>query len=103
MTFLKSASYLLGEARFTQSSQWLLENSAVIVQDDSGLPFHELEHGWALRFFGRYVTPSHPFADRGQPALAAAFARRSPPLLPFSLGYHAGAASSHLVVASKER
>jgi hypothetical protein len=102
VTFLKSASFLLGEPRFTQTTQWLLEQSAVLVQDDSGVPFHQLEHGWALRFFGRYVPPGHPFADRAQPALAAAFARRTPSPLPFSFGYHTTADHSHLLVASKE-
>ncbi len=103
VTFLKAASFLLGEARFSRTVQWIEESSAVIVQDDSGIPFREFEHGWALRFFGRYVTPSSPFRDKGQPALAAAFARRTPPRLPFSLGYHADADSSHLLVAAKER
>ena len=102
VTFLKAASFLLGEARFSQTVPWIEEASAVIVQDDSGVPFHELEHGWALCFFGRYAAPGPPFRDKGQPALAAAFARRTPPRLPFALGYHADAQSSHLLVASKE-
>ncbi len=73
------------------------------MQDDSGIPYRDLEHGWALRFFGRYVTPGSPFRDKGQPALAAAFARRASPRLAVLAGLPLRAASSHLLVASKER
>ncbi len=77
VTFVKAASYLIGEARFSYVRQMILEDSAVVVQDDSGIPFHHFDGRWAMRFFGRYERPSSPFEDRLQADLAEAFARRA--------------------------
>jgi hypothetical protein len=101
VTFLKAASYLLAEPRFSSVSRILLEDSDVVVQDDSGLRFRALGPPWVRRLFGRYETPVSPFQDRVQPDLAAAFTSRSPPLLPFGIGYHVDAKSSNLLLAAK--
>jgi hypothetical protein len=103
VTFLKAASYLLAEPRFSSTRRMLLEDSDVIVQDDSGLPFHHLAAGWALRLFGRYETPVSPFEDRLQPDLQAAYASRTPHPLPFGIGYHIDANRSNLLLAAKVR
>ena len=99
VTFMKAASYLLGDARFSFARRLILEVSDAIVQDDSGVPFSDLHDGWTTRLFGRYVAPLEPFQDRAQPDLASAFAAQRPPPLPFGIGYHALSRRSNLVVA----
>ncbi len=101
VAFVKAASYLLPEPRFSAVRQALLEDGAVLVQDDTGVPFHDLGEGWAMRFFGRYEAPGSPFEDREQPDLRAAFERRARSPLPFGLGYHVEARRSNLLVAVK--
>jgi hypothetical protein len=99
VTFVKAASYLLGETRFSFVRQLLLEGSAALVEDDTGIPFRELDARWATRLFGRYVTPGAPFQDRVQPDLETAFAVRARASLPFGVGYHVSPGSSSLLVA----
>lgn len=103
VSFLKAASYLLAEPRFSFVRRMILEDSDVVVQDDTGIPFHAFDARWALRFFGRYEAPLSPFQDRLQPDLQREFARRAPSPLPFGIGYHVEARSSNLLVASKVR
>jgi hypothetical protein len=98
ITLIKAASYLLGEDRFTYVRRLLLEGSAALVQDDTGLPFRDIDARWATRLFGRYVGPAEPFLDRAQPDLEAAFARQPLSPLPFGIGYHVDARSSNLLV-----
>ncbi len=40
MSFLKAASYLMHRGTFTTVRDFLLRNSDIIVEDDSGIPFH---------------------------------------------------------------
>jgi hypothetical protein len=101
VTFLKAASYLVGEDRFSYVRRLLLEDTAALVQDDTGIPFHDLDGRWAMRLFGRYVAPDEPFRDRVQPDLESAFARQAPSPLPFGIGYHVFPRSSNLLVAAR--
>jgi hypothetical protein len=101
VTFVKAAMYLLAEPRFSQLRQAILDDSAVVVQDDTGVPFRHFDERWAVRLFGRYETPGSPFEERDQRDLHAAFDRRSPSLLPFGIGYHVDVRRSNLLIASK--
>jgi hypothetical protein len=101
VTFLKAASYLVGEDRFSYVRRLLLEDTAALVQDDTGIPFHDLDGRWAMRLFGRYVAPDEPFRDRMQPDLEDAFARQAPSPLPFGIGYHVFSRRSNLLVAAR--
>jgi hypothetical protein len=101
VTLLKAASYLLGEERFSYLRHLLLEESAVIVQDDTGIPFHDLSAPWATRLYGRYVPPVEPFADRAQPDLESAYARQPSLPLPFGIGYNVFPRNSNLLVATR--
>jgi hypothetical protein len=103
VTFLKAASYLLAEDRFSYVRRLLIDGSDAIVQDDSGIPFRDLDTRWAKRLFGAYVAPRPPFEDRLQPALRDAFAGCSPAALPFAIGYHFDPDASNLLLASKTR
>ena len=88
-TLLKSASYLLHGEEFRKLRNVLLEVSAFLVQDDSGLPYGMLlRRGWDVRLYGRYEVPIPPFESAYQPLLARAYESRRPQSLPFFFGYH---------------
>ena len=87
VTMLKSASYLLHYSMFSKMKANVLEKSAAIVQDDSGVPFKDLEgKGWTFEKFGRFSHPLPYFKKHQQPDLARAF-RADAKKLPFRYGY----------------
>jgi hypothetical protein len=87
---LKSASYLLHGSHFRQLRRVLLEDSAVIVQDDTGVPYKLLQQaGYELSLFGQYEQPVKLFEERYQPDLEDAFAHSGAgEALPFPFGYN---------------
>jgi hypothetical protein len=99
--FLKAASYLLAEARFSALRQAIVADAAALVQDDTGIPFAHLGERWTTRLYGRYEAPGSPFEDREQSDLRAAYERRATSPLPFGFGYHVEARRSNLMVAVK--
>lgn len=55
-TFLKSASYLLHTDDFSTVREWILSRSALLVQDDSGVPLRYLNREtWNINPFGAYL------------------------------------------------
>lgn len=89
-TLLKSASYLLHITEFRRMRNTILDMSAFILQDDTGVPYAQLlKAGWNVRPYGTYVVPIPPFERQYQPELTAVFARDNPQPLPFRFGYHA--------------
>jgi hypothetical protein len=73
---------------FSQVRRFLLEQSTLIVQDDSGIPLRHFDDQWAVRFFGNYTGPIEIFAKHYQPDLRAAYERSHPAPLGFAFGYH---------------
>ncbi len=104
-TLLKASSYLAGDPAFTRLREALLEDSDLIVQDDSGLPYRDLAAKWAVVLYGTYQRPDAPFQDRAQADLAAAYAAArtagQSPELPFGIGYATVAERSNLLVARR--
>ena len=85
-SLIKSASYLLHNAHFAGVRKLLLNNSATIVQDDSGIPLTYFEATkWRLLAFGHYAGPISMFANFYQPRMAELFQNASP--LEFGIGY----------------
>src|SRR5260370_24943207 len=71
---VKSASYLLHSGGFTKVRDFLLANSAVMVQDYSGIPLRYYDpKKWDLQPFGRYLGPIGVFPGRYQPNYAPPF------------------------------
>ncbi|MBX3226186.1 MAG: hypothetical protein KIT84_28565 [Labilithrix sp.] len=101
VTFLKAAMYLLGEARFSYLRQTILDESAVVLQDDTGVPLRCFDARWAMRFYGAYEPPPPAYADRAESDLKVALEHRSVAALPFGFGYHVQPAKACLVVATK--
>jgi len=90
VTFLKSASYLLHQERFSVIRKAILEESRAVVTDPSGMPFSAMETGnWDIALYGSYDGPISTFAEFPQPSLSAAYSSGGYPVksLPFGLGY----------------
>src|SRR5262252_379166 len=78
-SLLKSASYLMHAGNFTLVRDWLLANSATIIQDDSGIPLANYDaRKWRFFPFGRYDGPIDKFPDRYQERYAELFGRAEP-------------------------
>ena len=87
-SLLKAASYLLHEGGFDTVRNFLLQNSAAILQDDSGIPVHFFTPDrWTLRFFGIYTGPVALFKKFDQADLRQYYATSSPKPLTFGFGY----------------
>ena len=73
-SLIKSASYLLHKPHFAGVRKLLLNNSATILQDDSGIPLAYFEATkWRLQPFGHYAGPIPMFASFYQPRMANCF------------------------------
>jgi hypothetical protein len=89
VSLLKAASYLMHTEGFAGVRNFLLNNSRVIIQDDSGIPLRAFPKNWKVDFYGRYVPHEEMFAKYDQPDLAAIYNRPPiPPELGFAFGYH---------------
>jgi hypothetical protein len=97
-SLLKSASYLLHSGNFTIVRDFLLANSATIVQDDSGVPlaFYSSKK-WRLFPFGRYAGPIAEFPGRYQEQYADLFRRAQP--MDFGIGYRWRSHESNLLLS----
>lgn len=87
-SFLKSASYLPHQSGFTQVRDFLLDRSATILQDDSGIPLARFDsQKWAFRTFGRNVTPIGIFPEYHQQKLKELHQKGPENRLDFGFGY----------------
>ena len=98
--FVKSASYLLHSGGFSKVRNLLLEQSATILQDDSGIPLAYFDQRkWRLQPFGRYVGPLSIFANSYQAKMGELFRKATP--IDFGLGYRFRRNESNLLLAEK--
>lgn len=102
-SLLKAASYLLHEGGFETVRNFLLQNSAAVLQDDSGIPVHYFTPDkWTLRFFGIYTGPIDLFKKFFQPDLRQYYAASSPKPLTFGFGYRWSSRTSTMILAVKK-
>jgi hypothetical protein len=89
-TFLKSASYLLHGSDFSIVRNLLLQDSRLILEDDSGIPLRYLKAPkWTVSFFGKYDKPIKDFNYGYQPDMAKVYSDpKAIKPLTFSFGYH---------------
>ncbi len=99
-SLIKSASYLLYSNEFSSARDFLLNNSAVLIQDDSGIPLSYFDSGkWQFSPFGRYAGPIAEFPGRYQPKYAELFRNSQP--MDFGIGYRWRPYESNLLLAVK--
>jgi hypothetical protein len=97
-SLIKSASYLLHSGNFTTVRNFLLNNSATIIQDDSGIPLaYYSTKKWRFFPFGRYLGPINEFPGRYQDSYAALFRRAQP--IDFGIGYRWRTPESNLLLS----
>jgi hypothetical protein len=100
-SFVKSASYLLHSGGFSTIRDFMLDHSASILQDDSGIPVKYFDRSkWQFQPFGRYLGPIGIFAQHYQPQMSEVFRRQSSPI-DFGLGYRWRVNESNLLLAQK--
>ena len=99
-SLIKSASYLLHAGNFTTVREFLLANSATIIQDDSGIPLaYYNPKKWRFFPFGRYAGPIAEFPGRYQEQYAELFRRSQP--MDFGIGYRWRSYESNLLLSVK--
>ncbi len=54
---LKSTSYSLHQKQFSKIREFIIDNTHIIVQDDTGIPFQELEKYYNIKKLGSYKGP----------------------------------------------
>ncbi len=105
-TLLKATSYMLHDSSFSRIRSIILDRSALILQDDTGIPWRMLASGsFDVQLYGDYEKPyGKVFQFRMQRDLRAAYEdpqRRVKPLN-FRIGYGAGKVASNLQLARRK-
>jgi hypothetical protein len=103
VTLVKSASYLMHKTYFSTTRNLVLSKSRVLVQDDSGVPFHYIDpKTWDVHLYGIYLGPIDLFKDWFQDDLKAAFDEpKNVQPLSFAIGYRHRLESNLLVGVRK--
>ena len=101
-SFVKSASYLMHGGNFVTVRKFLLENSALILQDDSGVPLgHFDSKKWQFQPLGRYLGPIEIFPGTYQPQMSELFRKGNPIPLDFGIGYRWRKNESNMLLATR--
>ncbi|WP_295555235.1 hypothetical protein [uncultured Hyphomicrobium sp.] len=102
-SFVKSASYLMHSDNFATVRDFIVQNTATLVQDDSGVPLRFLEEkSWRISAFGRYLNPISIFSrSTYQPKMRELFTKTAQPL-DFGIGYRWRPNESNLLLAVRE-
>jgi hypothetical protein len=97
-SLIKSASYLLHSGSFSTVRDFILANSATIIQDDSGIPlgYYSVKK-WHFFPFGRYAGPIGEFPSKYQQSYAELFRRAQP--IDFGIGYRWRSYESNLLLS----
>jgi hypothetical protein len=97
-SLIKSASYLLHSGSFSTVRDFILANSATIIQDDSGIPLgYYSAKKWRFFPFGRYAGPISEFPNKYQQSYADLFRRAQP--IDFGIGYRWRSHESNLLLS----
>ena len=87
---------------FSQVRDFLLANSAVLLQDDSGIPLGFFDSKkWQFYPFGRYMAPIAEFPGNYQADYAELFKKSRP--IDFGIGYRWRSNESNLLLTVKSR
>ncbi|GBE44317.1 hypothetical protein BMS3Bbin10_02408 [bacterium BMS3Bbin10] len=99
---IKSASYLLHLGNFSKVRDFILDRSATILQDDSGIPVKYFTTGlWRLRLFGQYSGPIEEFKRFYQRELADLFRTGGAQGVNFGIGYNWHPRRTNILVANR--
>jgi hypothetical protein len=103
--YLKSASYVLFNPNFQIVKKILLEDTKVIFQDDTGVPYRDYisAGNWDVKLYGKYARPVADFGNYTiQPDLRDAYKDSSKVTrINFAYGYHWRTDNASLLVARR--
>ena len=101
-TLLKATSYMTHRPEFSMIRDQVLTNSAAILQDDSGIPYHYFQTaGWKVQLFGDYQRPYGSFRWLEQSDLRKAYASGGAKPLSFRVGYGYSRIPSNLLLGTR--
>ena len=101
-TYLKSASYLMHSEEFSNIRSAILNSSAAVLQDDSGIPFRFFKSPpWEVKLYGNYTGVLDLFQSNFQPDLLDAYQKQTLSVenINFGVGYKFNAGQSNLLLA----
>jgi hypothetical protein len=101
-SFIKSASYLMHGGNFKTIRSFLLAKSALILQDDSGIPLGFFNRkAWQFQPLGRYLGPIEIFPGTYQQQMSELFRTGNPIPLDFGIGYRWRNNESNMLLATR--
>jgi len=102
-TLLKATSYMTHHDDFSTIRGMVLDYSAAVFQDDSGVPYHFFTSDrWKVQLYGEYTKPyGESFAWLEQPDLRQAYLAGGVKPLSMRLGYGFGKVASNLLLAKR--
>ena len=99
VSLTKSASYLMHTSYFSAVRNFILKNSSLHIQDDSGISYNYLvSSGRKLNLYGKYSQVIPLFKNKLQPELIERYKSDSVKALPFGIGYNMVYKESNLQV-----
>ena len=102
-TILKATSYMTHHPEFSIIRDLVVKDSAVVLQDDSGIPYKNFSPDqWNVQLYGEYTTPYTPFQYMAQADLRKAYLAGDVKPLPMRLGYGFGKVTSNLLLARRK-
>jgi hypothetical protein len=104
-TFFKATSYMTHKPEFSLIREQVLQNSAAVLQDDSGIPYRFFSHAapWRIQLYGDYIRPYGSFRWLEQPDLRKAYLSTGPKPLAFRIGYGYSRVPSNLLLARRSQ
>jgi hypothetical protein len=101
-TMFKSTSYMMHHKEFSLIRNLVLENSAAVLQDDSGIPYRMFDASqWKVQLYGDYDRPYGSFGYMEQVDLRAAYRQPGIKPLPMHIGYGYRKITSNLLLAQR--
>lgn len=101
---IKSASYLPHSGNFTLARDFVLKQSDVLIQDDSGVPLRHIpKDAWEFHPFGQYVGPISIFKGRYQQDMKQLFSRKRAKPIKFGIGYRWRTNETTVLLAIKKK
>jgi hypothetical protein len=102
-SLIKSASYLLHSGNFTLARAFILKQSEVLIQDDSGIPLRHIpKNTWDTHPFGKYLGPISIFPKAYQREMKQLFSKGRAKPIKFGIGYRWRTHETNVLLAIKK-
>jgi len=102
VTMLKATSYMTHHPEFSMIRDLVVNHSAAVFQDDSGIPYRSFQPDqWVLQLYGEYTRPFGSFRWFEQADLRKAYLTGKVKPLPMRLGYGFGKVASNILLARR--